>query len=93
VVFSVTDAQSLQDLDAFKTQILRAKDSPKVRQSSCGLSFVKGDRRADMEMQTQVPMVICANKIDLEHLREVDRSEGEAVAAKANATYIETRCA
>jgi hypothetical protein len=47
----------------------------------------------DGNCQTQVPMVICANKIDLEHLREVDRSEGEAVAAKANATYIETRCA
>jgi hypothetical protein len=38
VVFSVTDAQSLQDLDAFKTQILRAKDSPKVR-ASRGLLF------------------------------------------------------
>lgn len=35
--------------------------------------------------------MVCANKVDLEHLREVTKDEGEAFALKTGAVYIETR--
>lgn len=40
---------------------------------------------------TQVPMVICANKCDLLDEREITKDDGELFAKNANAVHIETR--
>jgi GTPase SAR1 family protein len=41
---------------------------------------------------TQCPMVIVGNKSDLQDQREVSTSDGQDLATKSHAGFIETRC-
>ncbi|XP_049873369.1 ras-related protein M-Ras-like isoform X2 [Pectinophora gossypiella] len=66
LVYSVTDAQSYQNIRHFHTQILRVKD------------------------RETYPMLLCANKVDLIHLRAVSEEQGRDLARQLAAPYIET---
>lgn len=56
-----------------------------------GTAFITCSNENFVTVLWQVPVVVCANKVDLEHLREVTKEEGEEFAVKTGAVYIETR--
>lgn len=76
--YSITSKQSFSEIDTIYQDICRIKG---MVSHSCGSSQLLDT--------TQVPIVIAANKCDLEEYRQVPRSEGEEYCTKNGLPYIE----
>lgn len=75
LVFSVDDRSSFEEVCALRTEILAAKSK---LSRSCG-----------PEQCAQVPLVVCANKVDLESEREVSRADVRQALGE-DCVYFET---
>jgi len=93
-VYAITSRSSFDEITSFREQILRAKDAdvPTVIAANNKADVAANNKAgvADLKFEHHVPMVIAANKADLELERQVPHTLGNDLARSFGCPFMET---
>eukprot|EP01117_Protostelium_nocturnum_P003514 TRINITY_DN1459_c0_g1_i1.p1 TRINITY_DN1459_c0_g1~~TRINITY_DN1459_c0_g1_i1.p1 ORF type:complete len:201 (+),score=58.31 TRINITY_DN1459_c0_g1_i1:147-749(+) len=83
IVYSIIDRQTFERVQSFRDRIVRAKNSEELDAKT------KKSMGLEPDQDYIPPMVIVANKVDLEESRQVSTQEGQDLASKFGAPFFE----